>query len=84
MEYEHPEHVKALAEQVRRFMREEVYPAEEAYYEQDRTATNRWTWQPILRELRAKAKAQGLWIFPLPKEVGGRGRWSAHGSQVSA
>ena len=73
MDYEHPEHVKTLAEQVRRFMREEVYPAEETYYEQDRTAANRWTWQPILRELRAKAKAQGLWIFPLPKEVGGHG-----------
>jgi len=73
VDFEQPETVKILADRVRRFMREEVYPAEVAYYEQDRTATNRWTWQPILRELRARAKAQGLWIFPLPKEVGGHG-----------
>ena len=73
MDFEQPETVKILADRVRRFMREEVYPVEEAYYEQDRTAANRWTWQPILRELRARAKAQGLWIFPLPKEVGGHG-----------
>jgi acyl-CoA dehydrogenase len=65
--------VKRLTERVRHFMHREVYPAEEIYYEQDRTATNRWTWQPILRELRAKAKAQGLWIFPLDREVGGHG-----------
>jgi len=73
VDFEQPETVKILADRVRRFMREEVYPVEEAYYEQDRTAANRWTWQPILRELRARAKAQGLWIFPLPKEVGGHG-----------
>ena len=59
MDFEQPETVKILADRVRRFMREEVYPAEEAYYEQDRTAANRWTWQPILRELRARAAVTG-------------------------
>jgi acyl-CoA dehydrogenase len=54
-------------------MREQVYPAERSYYDQDQKASNRWTWQPILRELRAKARSQGLWIFPLPREVGGHG-----------
>lgn len=62
-----------LAERVRRFMIEEVYPAEPVYHEQESKSANRWTWQPVLRELRAKAKAQGLWIFPMEPEVGGLG-----------
>jgi acyl-CoA dehydrogenase len=73
MQYEQAPHVLALAERVAGFMEQHVYPAEAVYYEQEQKSANRWTWQPILRELRAKAKAQGLWIFPLPKEVGGHG-----------
>jgi acyl-CoA dehydrogenase len=73
MQYEQPPHVQELAERVRRFMEERVYPAEKTYAAQERAAVNRWTWQPVLRELRAEAKAQGLWIFPLPKEIGGHG-----------
>jgi acyl-CoA dehydrogenase len=73
MDFEPTERARELANRVKQFMHEHVYPAEPAYNEQDRTAANRWTWQPILRELRSKAKAQGLWIFPLPKEVGGHG-----------
>lgn len=73
MIFEQPEHVRTLAGRVRQFMHQHVYPSEELYYEQDRKSKNRWTWQPVLRELRAKAKAEGLWIFALPKEVGGHG-----------
>jgi len=73
LDFEQSEHVNVLTERVRRFMQQEVYPAEKLYYEQEHTAADRWTWQPVLRELRAKAKLQGLWIFPLPKEVGGHG-----------
>ncbi len=73
MDFEQSEHVNVLTERVRRFMQQEVYPAEKLYYEQEHAAADRWTWQPVLRELRAKAKSQGLWIFPLPKEVGGHG-----------
>jgi len=73
VDFEQSEHVNVLTERVRRFMQQEVYPAEKLYYEQEHAAANRWTWQPVLRELRTKAKTQGLWIFPLPKEVGGHG-----------
>lgn len=73
LDFETPEHVRTLVERVRRFMQDEVYPAESVYFEQERDSANRWTWQPILRELRAKARSQGLWILPLPKEVGGQG-----------
>jgi acyl-CoA dehydrogenase len=73
MQYEQSPTVLALAERVKGFMEQYVYPAESVYYEQELKSGNRWTWQPILRELRAKAKAQRLWLFPLPKEVGGHG-----------
>ena len=73
MDFDYSDEVKELTQRVRRFMQQEVYPAEATYYEQDRTAANRWTWQPVLRELRARAKAQGLWIFPLDREIGGHG-----------
>lgn len=73
MEFESPPHVRELTERVRRFMHEHVYPAEPVYYEQEHKAADRWTWQPVLRELRARAKAEGLWCFPLPKEIGGHG-----------
>jgi alkylation response protein AidB-like acyl-CoA dehydrogenase len=67
LEFDQSPAIIALTEQVRQFMLREVYPAEKLYYEQEHNSANRWTWQPVLRELRSKAKAQGLWIFPLPK-----------------
>ncbi|MET0985237.1 MAG: acyl-CoA dehydrogenase family protein, partial [Steroidobacteraceae bacterium] len=73
MQFEGSAQARDLAQRVRRFMEEEVYPAEPIYYEQEANTSNRWTWQPILRELRAKAKAQGLWIFPMDRELGGLG-----------
>jgi acyl-CoA dehydrogenase len=73
MEFDAAPHVQALAKRLRAFMHEHVYPAESVYYDQEHGSSNRWTWQPVLRELRARAKAEGLWIFPLPKEVGGHG-----------
>lgn len=73
MDFEFPAHVQELAQRVRSFMQNEVYPAEHVYYEQELSSANRWTWQPVLRELRAKARAQGLWIFPMDREHGGHG-----------
>jgi acyl-CoA dehydrogenase len=73
VDFEYPQHVQELTERVRRFMEEEVFPAEPIYYQQESGSANRWTWQPILRQLRAKAKAQGLWIFPMDRDHGGQG-----------
>ena len=73
MHYEQPDEVRELTGRVGRFMQEHVYPAEAVYYAEEHASANRWTWQPVLRKLRARAKAEGLWIFPLPREVGGRG-----------
>jgi len=73
MNFDIPEHVEELRTRVRRFMEERVLPAELAYFEQLENADNRWTWPPAMRELRAAAKGEGLWNFPLPESLRGLG-----------
>lgn len=58
------------------FMNRHVYPAEPIYAGQMEEATragNRWIVVPIVEELKAKAKAQGLWNFFLPHSKWGAG-----------
>jgi acyl-CoA dehydrogenase len=57
-----------LRQKVHAFMEEHVYPAEEIYRRQHREAADRWGPVPVMEELKAKAKAQGLWNLFLPKE----------------
>ena len=54
------------------FMDEQVYPNESTYYEQVSQLDDYWAWSrtPILRELQAKARQQGLWNLFLPGEYG--------------
>jgi acyl-CoA dehydrogenase len=57
-----------LAELVGRFVREEVEPVQADYHRDVARARESGTWaeSPILGELRAKARAQGLWNLFLP------------------
>ena len=73
MNFDLPESVAELRNQVADFMEQRVFPTEQAYHEQTEDPEHRWTWTPILRELRAEAKAQGLWNFPLGKHLQGHG-----------
>jgi acyl-CoA dehydrogenase len=50
-----------LKARVTAFMEEHVYEAEAKYHEHLDTAADRWTIPPIMEELKAKAKAEGLW-----------------------
>ncbi len=43
------------------FFEEHIYPNEETYAEQISNAENRFALVPVMEELRAKAKQQGLW-----------------------
>ena len=54
------------------FMDEQVYPNESTYYEQVSQLDDYWAWSrtPILRELQAKARQEGLWNLFLPGEYG--------------
>jgi acyl-CoA dehydrogenase len=68
MDFEHSEKTQDLINQVRAFIDNEVVPAEHTYHEQ--LEQNPWKTPPILDELKAKAKAKGLWNLFLPKEHG--------------
>jgi acyl-CoA dehydrogenase len=57
-----------LADLVGRFIREEVEPVQAAYHRDVAAAREAGEWResPIMGELRAKARAQGLWNLFLP------------------
>ncbi len=57
-----------LREAYRAFMEEHVYPAESVLAREDEDA------DALIAELRARAKAAGLWAPHLPPEAGGTGR----------
>jgi len=72
MQFDHSDHVKALIERLEAFMNEHVYPNERVFFDQVAASENRWRSPAIMEELKAKAKAAGLWNLFLPKgEHGG-------------
>jgi acyl-CoA dehydrogenase len=70
MSYTQPE-VEQLQEQLVRFMDTYIYPNEEVYQEQLASMSNRFGTVPLMQELKAKAKAEGLWNLWMPVDHGG-------------
>jgi len=68
MDFEYSDKVKELMARVNAFMDEHVYPVEALMHEQ--VAKNQWTTPVLMEELKAKAKAQGLWNLFLPISYG--------------
>ena len=62
-----------LRARVQEFMDEHIMPNEALYYQQIEEADDRWDCPPILNELKAKAKAAGLWNLFLPESDKGAG-----------
>ncbi|MFQ5971423.1 MAG: acyl-CoA dehydrogenase family protein [Alphaproteobacteria bacterium] len=62
-----------LNRQVTEFMNEHVYPAEAVFAEQHAAQADRWQTPPIIEELKAKARAAGLWNLFLPESAYGAG-----------
>jgi len=58
---------EGLAARITAFMEEQVYPAEPVFERQLKAAADRWNELPVMTELKAKAKAAGLWNLFLPK-----------------
>jgi len=59
---------------VRAFMDAHVYPNERTYHEQLKAfGDNRWQVLPVIEDLKAKAKAEGLWNLFLPDSEHGAG-----------
>ena len=68
MDFEYSDKVKELINRVTSFMEEHVYPNEEKMHEQ--VDLDPWSTPPLMDELKAKAKAQGLWNLFLPVAYG--------------
>jgi acyl-CoA dehydrogenase len=64
--------VVALRERLAAFMDEHIYPNETTYHEQV-AAGDRWHIPPLMEELKAKARAAGLWNLFLPDSEHGAG-----------
>ena len=68
----------ALLPRVRRFIEEKIAPVEAPYWAEVRARNpdgnfKTWTVPPLLEELKAKAKAEGLWNLFLPDAALGAG-----------
>jgi acyl-CoA dehydrogenase len=57
-----------IGERVKAFLDEHIIPAEPIYEKQLNESGDRWQSPPIMAELKAKAKKQGLWNLFLPKK----------------
>jgi acyl-CoA dehydrogenase len=68
MDFEYSDKVRNLQQQVRQFMAEHVLPNESTHSAQ--LAGSPWETPPIVQELKARARAAGLWNLFLPVEHG--------------
>ena len=66
IDFEIPPEAKAVRERVRQWVKDECIPAEKRLVDKE-------SYKVVLAELRAKARAQGLWLPFVPKEHGGMG-----------
>ncbi|GLY21378.1 acyl-CoA dehydrogenase family protein [Micromonospora sp. NBRC 101691] len=62
-----------LREALLRFLEERIYPAEAVHAEQVAAAGDPWARPPVLAELKAEARARGLWNLFLPDPRHGAG-----------
>src|SRR3954471_20929162 len=73
MDFQSSDKVKRLQARVSEFMEREVYPAEKIFERQLNEQPSRWQIPPIMEELKAKARAAGLWNLFLPESELGAG-----------
>lgn len=73
MNFEYSEKVQKLRARLEGFMDEHIYPNESTFREQLESAEDRWSIPPIMEELKAKARAEGLWNLFLPDSEYGAG-----------
>jgi acyl-CoA dehydrogenase len=72
MDFEYSEKVRALQDRVQRFMDDVIYPNEATYYRQ-LDEGGRWCVPPVLEEMKAQARQEGLWNLFLPESDRGAG-----------
>ncbi len=75
MDFDHSERAQHLIGQLERFMREEVLPNEQTWFDQLVRSDDfrKWRIPPVMEELKAKARAAGLWNLFMPGTEFGAG-----------
>ena len=75
MDFEHSERARQYIDLVERFVRERVVPAEATYLGQLTHSHDwrQWRIPPVIEELKAQARAAGLWNLFLPDDEHGAG-----------
>jgi acyl-CoA dehydrogenase len=73
MDFEHSERTRGLLERLDAFIEQEIAPREEPYHRQMLASDDPWVVLPVIEELKAKAREQGLWNLFLPDEQHGAG-----------
>jgi len=73
MDFDHSPRVQELIGRVSAFMDAHVYAAEPVYADFIEQGESRWTIPPIMEELKARARAEGLWNLFLPDSEQGAG-----------
>ncbi|WP_370315587.1 acyl-CoA dehydrogenase family protein, partial [Thalassolituus sp.] len=73
MDFQHSAKAQEYIRKVTAFMREEIEPVEEAYLRELHSLDNKWVVLPVIKELKAKAKAAGLWNLFFPDDEHGVG-----------
>ncbi|MEV6103557.1 acyl-CoA dehydrogenase family protein [Streptomyces sp. NPDC051940] len=73
MDFAYDARTEELRKELLAFMDEHVYPAEEVAHEQLAAQDSPWVHPPVVHELRAAARARGLWNFFLPDTEHGAG-----------
>ena len=71
MEFALTDRCQELREQLLAFMDEHVYPAEQVYHEQIAESGQPHFHPPVMEELKARARDQGLWNLWLPHDTEG-------------
>jgi acyl-CoA dehydrogenase len=73
MDFEHSGRTKEYLGRLSGFMDAHVYPAERTWQQQLQAGPSRWQVPPVVEELKARARAQGLWNLFLPDSEHGAG-----------
>ncbi len=66
MDFEHSPRTQELLERLSAFQEHEIAPREEAHLRELQARADPWVVSPLIGQLRAKAKAEGLWNLFLP------------------
>ena len=66
MDFQHSPKAQEYIRKVTAFMKEEIEPVEDAYLRELNSLDNKWVVLPIINELKAKARAAGLWNLFFP------------------